>query len=252
MPGKYDYRPTNYPWTNGMLNAANHCILYASISCASLFFSGCAAEFHESVSEVFGINKSDYVTGVQTPGDRARILLDRARNADADMSPRQRATIARDLAQNFHASENPADRRRLLNVLGRYGGPELLPVLRKASTDEDKFVRIEACYHWPVVDSGEASLALRALMTDDPDPDVRIAAAESLGNVDHPNALGALSGALDSRDPALRRTARESLEVSTGRDYGDDYGQWQRFVESRTGQPPGEQAVADRRESPLY
>jgi HEAT repeat protein len=71
-------------------------------------------------------------------------------------------------------------------------------------------VRVDAAESIYPDEEGVAALA--EIVTDDPDPAVRVAAAETLGQaLEDPNALGALLRALRDPDPEVVKTALDGI-----------------------------------------
>lgn len=69
------------------------------------------------------------------------------------------------------------------------------------------------------------------LVTDDPDRNVRICAAQGLRNYPHPGTLSALTRALEGQDFAIRHEAEGSLETLTGRRFDYDADAWREWIE---------------------
>jgi HEAT repeat protein len=95
---------------------------------------------------------------------------------------------------------------------------------------------------------GEAASvpALAGALRSEKDVDVRLAAAEALGNIKSPEAIQALVVALDDRDPALQYVGVQSMKSITGEDYGPDVQAWRAVAAGGTPPSPQTPSIAER------
>ena len=125
------------------------------------------------------------------------------------------------------ADEDPTVRAAALRALGRHGLPEdvklIIPYL---SPQQPKFVRLEAATALQRLHAGQAIDPLIASLRDDEAAEVRIAAADALAQYPDPRVFQALVGALHDTDYAVVTQAVHSLELLTGRKFGEDGAQW--------------------------
>ena len=99
-------------------------------------------------------------------------------------------------------------------------------------------MRVIVCGLWGKRNDAEAAQVLAGVLTSDGDRDVRMAAARALGHSHDPAAVQALGTALDDKDPAMRYRAMGALQESTGKDFGTDpadVDRWRQYVEDRPG-----------------
>jgi hypothetical protein len=178
--------------------------------------------------------------GIITPSERIAVLKEQARKAPEITDPGQREAICQGLEQQIRKGEpNSIIRSEILKTLAAYGGPTADAVLRVAVKDPDADVRIVACNLWGKRSDTPTAQVLADVLTSDGDMDVRMAAATGLGHSHDPIAIQALATALDDKDPAMRYRAMESLQESTGKDYGTDpaaLDRWRQWL--KTGQEP--------------
>ncbi len=114
-----------------------------------------------------------------------------------------------------------------ITALGRHGAPQDAPLIAKALADTQFQVRWEASkalqrIHNPAV----VPDLLRVLRKDDESPDVRVAAATALGQYPQDRVFQGLIGALDAPELAVNVSARRSLVILTGQDWGLDSEPW--------------------------
>jgi HEAT repeat protein len=93
---------------------------------------------------------------------------------------------------------------------------------------------------------------LAEVLRRDPDIDVRLAAARSLGEIGDPAAVTALGAALDDTDPAMQVRAVASLREVTGKDFGADVNRWRQYVQGESPSPPEPVSFAERVRRLLY
>jgi HEAT repeat protein len=163
----------------------------------------------------------------------------------------------------MQSEQDPLVRIEIMRTLAGIPTETAAAVLRAGMKDSDPEVRVAVCQAWgkraapkkltteSMSDRNDAEAAARILseaLAGDTNVDVRLAAARALGNVKNdPRAIGALGLALKDRDPALQVRAIASLKEISNKDFGNDVGKWQQYVDSVA--PPSPQqpkAVAER------
>jgi HEAT repeat protein len=80
----------------------------------------------------------------------------------------------------------------------------------------------------------------------DEDIDVRLAAADALGKIKSPEAMQALSVALEDRDPAMQYAGVQSMKSISGKDYGPDVQAWRQVAAGQSPPPPETPSLAER------
>lgn len=115
-----------------------------------------------------------------------------------------------------------------VRALGRHGEPEHVPVIVGLLTDEDRMVRIAAARALQRLHSAGAVPALidATRLDREPDTDVRVAAAEALGQYPEPRVVESLIAALADPRLSVNHAARSSLITLTGQDFGVDRRAW--------------------------
>jgi HEAT repeat protein len=71
---------------------------------------------------------------------------------------------------------------------------------------------------------------LRERLASDTDIDVRLAAADALGEIRDPASVAALGAALEDRDPSMQHQAVRSLRKVAPTDLGNDVERWRQYV----------------------
>jgi HEAT repeat protein len=148
--------------------------------------------------------------------------------------PQELVPISRQLAAVFRQETDPIIRAEIVRVLGVYPTAESLAVLRTALGDSDSEVRIAACLGWARRKGPEAAGAMSQLLCGDVDGDVRLAAAEALGDIGDRSGIAALGSVLEDKDPAMQYRAVTSLKKITGQDLGDDVNRWREYVQNES------------------
>ena len=142
----------------------------------------------------------------------------------------QQQPVAEKLAEVVHRDPILLIRLHAVKLLAQLNCPKAVQTLDEASTDPNSDVRIAAINSLQTMSPEIAIPRLQEVIGSDSDVDVRLAATRALGNFQGQSAVGALSLALDDRNPALQIRATESLARSTGQDLGRDVGAWQKYV----------------------
>jgi HEAT repeat protein len=175
------------------------------------------------------------LTTYHTPAMRVDALEQFAMRSTGVDSPEQRQ-ITDQLARQMQVEPDPLVRLAVVRAIAEYRTPMAVQVLEAGLADEDKSVRVACCQglgrRAEATSIGKLENALRT----DGDMDVRIAAAEALGNIKSPQAIQALVVALDDRDPALQYVGVQSMKSITGEDYGPDVQAWRQMALG--GNPP--------------
>ena len=123
---------------------------------------------------------------------------------------------------------DPGVRAAAARGLGTHGAPEHAPLLIERLEDGDVGVRTEAAralqrIHSP---SAIAPLIARTRPVVEAEPQVRLEAANALGQYPENRVVEQLITALEDEDLAVNREAHYSLRTLTGQDFGLDRAQW--------------------------
>jgi len=142
--------------------------------------------------------------------------------------------------------DDPGIRAEIVRTLGAYPTGEAAEAVRLALSDSDPDVKIAACQACVERRDSETVMGLSAALRSDTNLDVRLAAARALGDIGDQAALGALGGALDDGNPALRYRATVALGQVTGADLGSDVAGWRQYVQARQPDPRPAASLAER------
>jgi HEAT repeat protein len=197
---------------------------------ATATLSGCASW------SVWPWNKdrTDIVPGITPPSERVALLRDLAKKAGS-ATPESRESISAQLAAVYRDERDPLIRVELVRTLSHYPTESSTGVLKAALSDADADVRIASCRAWAKRPDPDAASLLAQTLGSDTDGDVRLAAAESLGELGRgaaSAAVPALGLALEDRDPAMQYYAVVALQKVTGKSLGNDVDQWRQYVKN--------------------
>jgi HEAT repeat protein len=175
------------------------------------------------------------LTTYHTPAMRVDALEQFAMRSTGVDSPEQRQ-ITDQLARQMQVEPDPLVRLAVVRAIAEYRTPLAQQVLEAGLADDDKAVRVACCQALGRRAEAISVSKLESTLRSDNDIDVRLAAAEALGNIKSPQAIQALVVALDDRDPALQYVGVQSMKSITGEDYGPDVQAWRQMALG--GQPP--------------
>jgi HEAT repeat protein len=107
-------------------------------------------------------------------------------------------------------------------------------------------VRVACCKSLGLRGEARSVPGLAAALRDDEEMDVRLAAAEALGNIKTPDSIAAVAVALNDRDPAMQFVGVESMKAITGKDYGGDVDAWRQVAAGNPPPVPETPSIAQR------
>jgi HEAT repeat protein len=126
-------------------------------------------------------------------------------------------------------------------------------VLEAGLADQDEMVRVACCEEIAkraaagLTEPSSSSVpSLAKALREDKDQNVRLAAAKALGSMKSPEAIQALSVALDDRDPAMQYVGVQSMKEITGKDYGPNVEVWRQVAAGQSPPEPEPQSIAER------
>jgi len=129
---------------------------------------------------------------------------------------------------------DPMVRAACAHALGLHGSPEDALLLASALTDASDLVRWESAKGLQRIYNNGAVAALNNAVINDSSVDVRMAAANALGQYRERRVIEALVRALDDRSLGVSFHAQRSLRILTGENFGPDtvaWLEWSRNVE---------------------
>jgi len=127
---------------------------------------------------------------------------------------------------------NPLVKAAAITALGRHGRPSDVPAIAATLSDASVQVRWAAARALQRLHNDEAVPALLvAMLAEEQDEDVRMAAAIALGQYPQDRVFQGLVAALDDRRLSVNAAARESLRTVTGQDFGLDPKAWLKWYD---------------------
>lgn len=128
---------------------------------------------------------------------------------------------------------DPTVRAAAAKALGLHGDASDVDRMIPRLQDEATFVRWEIANSMRQLHNPSAVKPLMDAVTEDDDPDVRMAAAEALGQYRQRRVYNALVGALEDEHYSVVFAANRSLRNMTGETLGSDGVEWIDLAESR-------------------
>ena len=171
-----------------------------------------------------------------TPAQKANRLRQLAQSAST-LHAEEQAKISKELYELYSKTSDPILRREAVRAMGSFGVPIAAAGLQAASEDSESAVRIAACDAWTRRRGPEAVAALSALLKNDSDVDVRLAASAALATFPPDVASQHLGQVLQDRDPAVQVAAMDALRTATGLELGNDINQWARHIQGNSRAP---------------
>lgn len=170
-------------------------------------------------------DNSDY----PTPAMRIDTIREYASQSSGLDSEDQRE-ITDQLARQIQIEPDPLVRQTIVETIGKFRTPLAQQVLQAGLSDADTAVQIACCQQLGKRSDAGSVQTLANALKNKKDIDVRLAAADALGKTQSPEAIRALSVALEDNDPAMQFVGVESLRNLSGKDYGGDVAAWRQFV----------------------
>lgn len=126
--------------------------------------------------------------------------------------------------------QDPTVRAACAHALGIHGTTEDATILIQLLGDDTNYVRWEAAKALQKIHRTDAIRPLMNILDDDEDADVRLAAAQALGQYPVRPVFNALVGALTDQNFGVVQSSAVSLSVLTGQDLGTDGTDWLEFA----------------------
>ena len=157
-------------------------LLAAALCLCAIPGIGCSSQGLRSLKASCPLRRrfSDKVAGVRAPGERIATLR-KMRQKAGWARPDEQQRISAELAAAYQGEEDPLIRVEIVRAIGRYATPAAGSVLHSALDDSDANVRQVACEAWGGRGGPEAAAELARVLSSDVDKDVRLAAAQALG-----------------------------------------------------------------------
>jgi HEAT repeat protein len=198
------------------------CLPAAGLGCAS---TGSGDWFRSSSA------RRELAQGPQVVSPRDRLRDLRKQAGDAWMyAGETRAQEAAGLTQAFMTEPDAIIRTQMLTTIAALDAAAGIEAYRKGIADSQSSVRLAAIRGWEKLGGPEAAQTLAATLNGDPDVDVRMAAARSLGRIPDAQSIAALGTALDDASPAMQYCVVQSLRSVCERDVGDDVNEWRTYL----------------------
>jgi HEAT repeat protein len=218
-------------------DALNFCLLAIALAAAP----GCRSVWTPDMWPFPERKQSTY----HTPAMRVEAIEQFAMRSTGIDTPEQRQ-ITDQLARQIQVEPDPLVRKAVVRTIAEFRTPLAQQVLEAGLADENEAVRIACCQ--ALGRRGETSSVpvLANVLQNEKEIDVRLAAAEALGQIRSPEAIQALVVALDDRDPALQFVGVQSMKSITGKDYGPDVQAWRTAATSTSPPSPRGPSLAER------
>jgi len=183
------------------------------------------------------------------PDIRRQAYLELAQPKHYEDSPELMDTVMALYALALQSEKEVYVRAAVAGCLGRFRRPEALSALRCGTADTANAVRVDACTAVGDVCQPGGDDLLAGVLQDDPEPDVRLSAAEALAHYPTRRSVQELIRALGDKDIAVQRRARLSLKSITDEDLGQQPTPWHRHLQSHLDAYPEDltQALAAQR-----
>jgi len=156
----------------------------------------------------------------------------------ARMPPAEQRRTADELTRLIQEDKHVVLRTAAVRSLGAFPLELAKRGILLAAADPDARLRAEACTSLRKLGDAESIGLLVALVENDSELDVRIAATRALSGAQDPRAFQALGLALDDTDPALQYRAMQSLGESSGRAYGNNVALWKAWMRGENPEEP--------------
>ncbi len=184
-------------------------------------------------------------TSFHTPAMRIDTVKQFASRADGTDSQEQREYTDQ-LARQIQIEPDPIVREAIIRATGQFGTPLAYQIIEAGLRDESPQVRIACCQQLGQRAQVRSVSSLAAVLRDDEETDVRLAATEALGKIKDPTAIAAVAIALDDRDPALQFVGVQSMQSLTGKHYGGDVKAWRQVAAGESPPEPKPPSIAER------
>jgi hypothetical protein len=148
----------------------------------------------------------------------------------ATMPPEELRRVAGELTRLIREDRNTLLRTAAVRSLGAFPLELSREGIQVAATDSEPRLREVATTALGRLGDPASIGMLAAMVQNDDNLDVRLAASQELSRFSDPLAIQALGSALEDPDPALQFRAVQSLQRASGRDYGRDLELWRAYV----------------------
>ena len=166
---------------------------------------------------------------VITPGMRIATVREMGAQAK-DLDSSEQTRLSEQLAAQIQTEQDPLVRQAIQETVAEYSTPLARNVLLAGLQDDDLDVRLTCCRKL----AGRAELtvvnALRQVIENDKELDVRLAAISALGEIPSTESVSALAIAINDSDPAMQYAGVQSLKAVSGKDFGNDVKAWQQYA----------------------
>ncbi len=200
---------------------------------AILFFAGCAGQKSWMLRNPFEGAPPEYKAQYGlTPAQKVDRLVELAGQIPG-MAPARQATVCDEMIAALQRETDPMIRRELVRTIGAIGLPRAREGLALGQQDSHPSVRMAACEAWGRRDDPESAGALAAVLADDANVDVRLAASKALTRQPKVQAYPHLVASLQDRDPAVQLATMQALRETTGAELQDDVNKWIGYVQAQ-------------------
>ncbi len=170
--------------------------------------------------------------------------LTKIRKAAASYPPAERQRLALLLAGRLREEQSRVMREELTRTLCAFPDQAAEDALIASANDQDGVVRRVACEGLALRSTPAAMETLARAVGSDSELEVRMAAARSLRNYKDPVAVNALGAALEENNSGLQFVAMDSLQATTGKNYGTSVSAWKEYLQGGNPSPPPPPSIA--------
>jgi HEAT repeat protein len=179
------------------------------------------------------------------PRQRIEAIEQLVDQSDGTDSPKQRE-IVEQLARQIQKEPDPLVRATIIQTLVAYRVPLAQQVMEAGLSDGDAVVRLACCRALGKRAEAASIPRLGQVLRNDKNQDVRMAAAEALGQIKTTESLQALVAAVDDRDPAMQYVGIQAMKSVSGKDYGGDIAAWKQVASGGSPPLPPGPSIAER------
>lgn len=182
-------------------------------------------------------------TTFRTAEMRMDALRDFAAQSTGVDTPEQRE-LTNQLARQIQIEPDPLVREAIVDSITAFRTPLAAQVLEAGLQDDDRGVRRSCCRALGKRGEVAGVPVLAKVIESEEDFDVRMAAVEALGAINSPDAVTALTAALEDRDPAMQFAGVKAMQRVSGKDYGNNVDTWLQYARGGTPTVPEAEEVS--------
>jgi len=165
-----------------------------------------------------------------------------AKSTGVDTPEQQELT--NQLARQIQVEPDPLVREAIVASIAAFRTPLAAQVLEAGLKDDDRGVRKQCCDALGKRGDVAGVPVLAKVIKTEQDFDVRMAAVQALGTINSPDAVTALTAALEDRDPAMQFAGVQAMKKVSGKNYGDHVDLWLQYAKGGTPEVPAAKEIS--------